>query len=379
MSVKLNNPFVINSQYAGSKYFCDRLTETQELVENIDNGRNTVLISPRRMGKSGLIQNCFAQKCIRSAYTTIYVDIYATSTAREFTLLLGKEVFAVLKSSQKRFSMKFFQYVKSLTGSASIDPMTGMPSLNIQLGQIREPDVTLEEIFQYLEASPKPCIVAIDEFQQIAEYPEKNMIASLRTFVQKCPQTRFIFSGSRRRMMERLFNSPSEPFYMSCRSMYLNAIEREIYYNFARKHFNEAGKEINKPCFDGIYDTYEGHTWYIQHLLNQLYQDTGKGMTAGSEMLENATAAIIQSYSRTYQGMMRTYSDRQKELMIAIAKEGKAEEISSESFVKAHSLASVSSVQSAARVLIEDETLTVEDKSYYLTNRFFSLWIKETY
>ena len=180
-------------------------------------------------------------------------------------------------------------------------------------------------------------------------------------------------------MMERLFNSPSEPFYMSCRSMYLNAIDREIYYNFARKHFNEAGKEINKPCFNGIYDTYEGHTWYIQHLLNQLYQDTGKGMTAGSEMLENATAAIIQSYSRTYQGMMRTYSDRQKELMIAIAKEGKAEEISSESFVKAHSLASVSSVQSAARVLIEDETLTVEDKSYYLTNRFFSLWIKETY
>jgi len=379
MVKQLKNPFVITSQYAGEKYFCDRVAETKELIGNIENSRNTVLISPRRMGKSGLVMNCFAQNAIKSNYSTIFVDIFSTSTAREFVLLFGKEVFKVLKSSQKRFSEKFFQYVKSLAYSVTLDPVTGAPSFNIQLGQIVQPDVTLEEIFNCLEASPKPCVVAIDEFQEIADYPEKNMVALLRTFVQRCNQTRFIFSGSKRRMMHKLFNSPSEPFYMSCRNMFLEPIDREKYFSFAREHFNEAKKELDKGCFNRIYDTFEGHTWYIQHLLNQLYQDTVDGDTAGEEMVDQATATIILSYSRTYQDILNGFSDKQKELLIAIAKEGKANQISSSDFVRRHSLSSVSSVQSAARTLFENETLTVEGETCYITNRFFSLWLKERY
>jgi len=379
MIANIYNPFIINSQYAGDKYFCDRVSETAELVNNIVNSRNSVLISPRRMGKSALIKHCFAQSEISNNFTTIFVDLYSTGNAREFTLLLGKEVFKMLQSTQKRFAAKFYQYVRSLVGTASIDPLTGMPTFNVSLGQIRQPEVTLEEIFSCLESSPKPCVLAIDEFQQLAEYPEKNMVALLRTYVQRCVQTRFIFSGSKRRMMQKLFNSPSEPFYMSCRNMYLDPIDRSAYYSFARNHFNQAKKEINAECFDIIYDTYDGHTWYIQHLLNQLYQDTPKGKTAGREMIEIATLEIIQSYARTYQEMLLCYSDRQKELMIAIAKVGRARAISSESFVTSNALASVSSVQSAARTLLDDETIVAEGNEYYLSNRFFSLWLKDRY
>ena len=179
--------------------------------------------------------------------------------------------------------------------------------------------------------------------------------------------------------MTHLFNSPSEPFYMSCRSMSLEPIDRNVYYDFAKSHFNAARKDLNKECFDAVYDQNEGHTWFIQHLMNQLFQDTPKGKTAGKEMLREATQNIIWSYEKSYEEIFKHYSERQRELLIAVAKEGRAREILSEEFVKNHSLPSVSSVQSAARALLEDDTLTNENGEYYITNRFFSLWLAERF
>lgn len=166
---------------------------------------------------------------------------------------------------------------------------------------------------------------------------------------------------------------------MSCRNIYLDPIDRNKYFQFARSLFNEYGKEINEPCFDQIYDTYDGHTWFIQHLLNQLFQDTAKGKTAGIEMLEESTSTIIQAYERTYQDILNGFSDRQKELLIAISKEGKASELSSTAFISKYALTSVSSVQSAARTLLENETVTMENNYFYISNRFFSLWLKDRY
>ena len=180
----LNNPFV-TSGYIAPEYFCDRERETEELLRWLVNENNVAIISTRRMGKTGLIQHCFHLKEIKENYYTFLIDIYATKTLREFVFQLGKVILATLKPKGQKAWELFVNSLVSLKAGFSLD-MSGMPQWNLELGDIKSPETTLDEIFHYLAVSDKPCIIAIDEFQQVAQYPEKNTEALLRTYVQHC-------------------------------------------------------------------------------------------------------------------------------------------------------------------------------------------------
>ena len=377
--MRLNNPFIISSDYISEDYFCDRKFETKVIVDNILNGRNTVLKSIRRMGKSGLISHCFSRKEISRNYTTFFVDLYSTSSLSEMVSLMGKEILDSLKGKGEKVIERFITTVRSLVTGITVDPVTGQPTLNISIGTVQKPEQTLKEIFEYLEKSERPCVVAIDEFQQIAGYPETNVTALLRTYVQKCRQTLFIFSGSRRRMMDKLFNDPSEPFYQSCTSLYLETIERETYYKFAAGKFKDAGKMLSEECFNRMYDALEGHTWYVQRLLNEMFASVDKGETADLSVLNDAMQYILRLDRRSYEEALQSLTNPQKMLIIAIAKDMKAKEITSADFIARHGLKSASSVQSAAKTLDETEAITRELDTYYVTNRFFGFWLMERY
>ena len=165
------NPFIISGKVE-RKYFCDRVAEQKELINRIENGHNVVLISPRIMGKIGLIEICFEDKRISENYFTFFIDILQTTTLREFTFLLGKEIYNTLAPRSSKMARVFLQTLKSLTGRITFENITGYPTLSLSLGDIKHPEITLEEIFQYLSNADKRCIIAIDEFQQIANYQE---------------------------------------------------------------------------------------------------------------------------------------------------------------------------------------------------------------
>ena len=213
----IRNPFIING-YISPAYFCDRKAESEMLIRQITNGNNTALISTRRMGKTGLIRHCFESKEIQKTYDTFFIDIYATKSLREFVFALSKEIIESLKSSGKKTIQTFWETMKSLQASLTFD-FNGNPSFNLGLGDIQSPDATLDEIFHYLEQANKPCIVAIDEFQQITNYAEDNVEAILRTYVQHCNNAHFIFAGSQKHIMMNMFNSPARPFYQSVNMM----------------------------------------------------------------------------------------------------------------------------------------------------------------
>ena len=239
----VNNPFVVG-KYLSDKYFCDRSEETEFLRKQILNGRDVALISPRRIGKSGLIQHFFNQPDIQEKYYVFFVDIYATTSLAEFVYTFGKEIYEQLKPQAAVWKERFFQMVSSLRMGFKLDPITGNPSFDLGLGDIQTPQTTLDEIFAYIEEADKPCIIAIDEFQQIGEYAEKNLEALLRTKIQKCHRAQFIFAGSKRHVMSNMFNSPSKPFYQSAISMGLEPIPINIYSAFAIALFEERGRHI---------------------------------------------------------------------------------------------------------------------------------------
>lgn len=373
----VNNPFV-TSGYIAPEYFCDREKETEELVRWLLNENNVALISTRRMGKTGLMQHCFQLPEVKESYYTFLIDIYATKTLREFVFQLGKAIMTTLKPKGQKAWELFVNSMTSLKTGFSLD-MSGMPIWNIELGDVKSPEATLDEIFHYLSVADKPCIVAIDEFQQVAHYPEKNTEALLRTYIQHCPNARFIFAGSQRHLMGEMFLSPARPFYQSVSIIHLTAIEKSKYIEFARHHFRLAHKDIDKLVISSLYDRFEGITWYLQKILNILFAITPQGTVCNEEMIEKAISFILDSYSFTYSELLYQLPEKQKELMIAICKEGKATALTSGKFIHKYSLPSSSSVQSALKGLLEKDFVTKEGVYYMVYDRFFSLWLKRSF
>ena len=376
--VKVNNPFIVG-KYLSDKYFCDRKEETKFLRKQIENGRDVALISPRRLGKSGLIQHFFAQNDIKEKYHVFFVDIYATTSLTEFVYTLGKEIYEQLKPQSTIWKEKFFQIITSFRVGFKLDAMSGAPSFDLGLGDIQIPQTTLDEIFAYIDESDKPCIIAIDEFQQIEEYPEKNVEALLRTKIQKCHRAQFIFSGSKRHVMSNMFNSPSKPFYQSAISMGLEPLPIDIYADFANHLFDERGKHIKREAIEQVWRLYDGYTWFVQMIMNELFALTNVDETCLADRIDEARWNVIMAQEQSYKDLLSKLSPRQKMVLQAIAKEGVAQNITSGKFIKKYNLNSASSVQSAVKLLLKSDLLTQTERGYRVYDFFLSEWLATVY
>lgn len=367
---KIINPF-FTGRYVGAHYFCDREEDTATLVKHIVNGRNVTLISPRRLGKSGLIHHTFAQPQIQEGYTTIYVDIYATRNLCEFAKALSEGIVRSVKP-EKAWHEKFFSFLKSLRAGFRIDSVSGEPSFDISIGDIEHPDKTIREAFEYLEAAGKPCILAIDEFQQIREYPETTTEAFIRTLVQQCSRTSFIFCGSKRHTMTDIFYSPAKPFFQSVMSQSLKPIPMDTYVAFAGRLFAERGKVLDNSTAEAIYRMFDGCTWYMQMMMNELFALTGKGMACTPEYIDIAWENIIMAQEERFQAILYSLAPKQKQILYAIAKEKKVEGVTSSEFVRKHRLVSASSVQAALKPLLKNDIVTCEEGIYRIYDHFFA-------
>lgn len=372
----IENPFIISGKVE-RKYFCDRKEESEELIRLLVNGHNIVLISPRRMGKTGLIQYCYEDERIKDNYYTFFIDILQTNTLSEFIFLLGKEIYKALAPRSKRLAKGFVQALKSLSGKIGFDSISGLPALNIQLGDINQPEITLEEIFAYLDSSDMRCIVAIDEFQQISNYKEKNIEAILRTHIQQTTNCNFIFSGSQRHILQEMFANSSKPFFNSATFMHLGPIPRETYVEFIEKQFEEFNKEIKPEEAGYIYDKFNGHTFYVQRTCNEAFSYTPTKDFCSKAIIDKAITTILNSYSTVYREILSQLPLKQKELLYAIASEGKVRGLTSTEFIMRHALQSSSSVQSSARTLLTRDLITRLEDTYSISDRFFQLWIQE--
>ena len=374
--MKKINPF-ITSSYRSEKYFCDRVQETAFLTRQITNGNNVAIISPRRLGKTGLIEHCFNQKEIRNNYYTFLIDIYATKNLQEFVFEFGKSVLNGLKSQGRKTWEFFLNTLSSLRAGITFDDK-GIPSWNLEMGDIKNPSTTLDEIFSYLEKADKICLVAIDEFQVIAKYPEKNVEATLRTYIQHGTNAHFIYSGSQRHMMGEIFTSPSRPFYQSTTILDLSPIKLEEYAKFITRHFEENNKKINEDTILEVYQLFNGITWYIQFMMNFLYADTEAGEICTKDKIQIALDEILSQMDFTYSSLLYQLPPKQKEVLIAICKEGKAKEITSSKFLHTYKL-TASSVQGALKGLLEKDFVTVELGIFSVYDRFFEFWLKSTF
>ncbi len=332
-----HNPFII-AGYHTPEYFCDRINETKKITDALYNGRNITLIAPRYIGKSTLIKNAFyklKEQC--NDIITIYIDIYSTRSFKDFVQLLSASTISkeVIKGCE---------------------------------------EATLKEIFDYLASSDKRCYIAIDEFQQIGEYPQQGVEALLRSYIQFLPNVNFIFSGSKQHVMQEMFLSAKRPFYQSTQTIAIDIIDSNLYYEFANEFFAAQGTALSTECFDYIYQQFSGHTWYVQSILNRLYGY--KQSVTSNEVVDRAIQEIVEESTYNYGHLLSAYTDNNVALLKAIAREGVVAEINAGEFISKYNLKASSSVNTSLAKLLDDELIYKTESGYIVYDRFMAIWLR---
>ena len=371
------NPFLIKG-YKSPEYFCDRIEETETLLRNIRNGADTTLISPRKYGKTGLVYHLFdIIQREKMPIETLYVDIFATRSMSDFIKVMAE---AVLKKFPEKSAIgsKFLTFIKSLRPVISYDTLTGIPQIQINYQLTAEKEHTLGGLLEFIDSQGIEIVLAIDEFQQITEYPEKNIEALLRTHIQQMHNTHFIFCGSKRTIMTEMFLSARRPFFSSSKVMSLGKIDRETYKQFIKVHFEQGGMSIEADALEYIMDWTQGYTFYTQTLCNAIY-----GMqpdTIGMEEVKKACVDILEGLTDNYLQYRELVTPAQWNFLIAVAKEGIVEQPTSTQFLSKYNIGGATSAKRMTKSLSEKELLLPivgkKRTAYQIYDIFFLRWIE---
>ena len=290
--------------------------------------------------------------------------------------MFGSVVFNGFARKEKSFMQKAATLLGSLRPVFSTDPYTGMPKMMITVDPSRS-QLTIQQIFDLLSQSRREIYIAIDEFQQIANYPESGTEAMLRSHIQFATNVHFIFAGSKYRLMAEMFGSPQRPFFQSTEMMDLQPLDKDVYYAFANRFFEKKRGSLDRDTFMELYDRFEGHTWYIQSVLNRLY-DSCLHVKSIKEV-NRETVNLVESRSPQYESLAQFLSSNQFNLLKAIAIEGIVKEPTGARFIREHNMASASIVQSALRALVEKEIVYRTPRGYIVYDRFMSIWLARTF
>lgn len=367
--MKQNNPFVVVG-YNGPDYFCDRVRETQKLIVAIENERNVTLIAPRRYGKTGLIHH--VHRMMPSEYVGVYLDIFALKNLAEFAKTFASAVVGALDTPGEKTMSAVARFFKSCRPTIIPQEDGGAKfSFDVLPSYAEE---TLAETFAYLKKRERRAVIAIDEFQQILDFPETGTETLLRRYVQDVPWLRFIFSGSRHHLMDEMFLSEKHPFYQSTDVLSLDVIDRGVYAEFAKRYFAEAGRPFDDEAFNELYGRFAGVTWYVQTVLNRVWQ-SGEGFWSARQ-IDDVVSDLVADRSLIFRDLYFSQGTVSQKLLSAIAAEGEARNVFSGAFLQKHALPASSSVRSALKVLTEKGLVFKTDCGYVVYDQIFSEWLR---
>ena len=368
------NPFIITG-YISPKYFCDREIETKKIIEAIKNNRNLTLYSLRRIGKTGLMQHVFYK--LNKEYVVFYLDIHSTSNLAEFINVLGDSLIGKLDSTSSRFMKKVGEMFSNLKPAISFDPLTGNTTVQLSIDSQAEAKQSLKRIFEYIELSSKKVVIAIDEFQQIASYPEKNIEELLRSHIQKTKNISYLFAGSSKHLITSMFTDKKRPFYQSTELMHLKKIDEKKYSKFIVRKFSEYGKSISVEDVEYILNWTKNHTFFVQYVCNKLFSSGINDINL--KLVKHTQYSILKENEDSYNQIKILLPKNQWNLLKAISLEDGIEQISAQSFIRQHNLSSPSSIALALKALLHKELVTFIDEKYQLENVFLQRWIEREF
>ena len=371
-----NNPF-IETGYISPVYFCDREEETKTLIDYIQNKTNVTLFAFRRLGKTGLIKHVFHQLKKDKNIVCIYVDIFDTTNKVDFINRLATAIYNAFPEKSS-LGKKIITAIQSLRPVISFDELTGIPNVQLDSSIAEQQKNTLNSLFAFIDSQEIQVVFAIDEFQQILSYPEKNTEASLRTHIQHLQNTSFIFCGSDQTKMHQIFNDAKRPFFASCSYLHLSTINQQEYSKFITKMFKKYGKKITKDAVSFICDWTMLHTFYTQKYAKAIFTASAENVT-----LQNAklmAAQLLQAQEGKFYQYRNLLTPQQWQLLKAVAKEQRLVNYNSQEFIKKYNIGNASAVKRGLDSLQKKEMIMhntgVETPYYEVYDKFLMRWLQ---
>jgi hypothetical protein len=376
MKKTVSNPF-ITAGYVSPDYFCNRIEETERIINAIRSGRNLLLISLRRIGKTGLLRHVkYHLENNKNPHSVVYIDLLPTGNATEMLNALSTALIRV-KREEKNFLEKVLNVLGSLRPRLTIDTLTGQPSVELKIESNTDIQSGLDNLMKLITQIRKEIVIMFDEFQQIGNYPEKSTEHILRTIIQSYPQVPFIFSGSSKHMLENMFLSPSRPFYQSAELMHLETINEEHYKEYISAIFSRDERKIDPNVMSEIFVWTRTHTYYVQYICNILYEKQLENINL--KTVHNVFHQVLENFEPLFVSYRNLIPGHQFRLLQAIAAENGIRQPTSGSFIKKHNLTSASSVATSLKSLAEKEMIIYDRNIWLVYDVFLSRWLEYHY
>lgn len=373
----ITNPFLLTG-YVSPNYFCNRSHESKQLTRLMLNGTNVTLFALRRLGKTGLIHHVFYPYATSTKITCIYLDILATKNLSDFTNQIATAVYNRFPP-QKTLGKKIMELFQRFRPVISFDELSGTPSLSLTIETKSQKENTIGQILNFLDKQNIKVVFAIDEFQQILEYPEKNTEAILRTYIQQLKNTSFIFCGSNQKMMHEIFNSAKRPFFASCTHLKLDYISEADYKKFIVEKLKKHKRSIDDACLEFICSWTKLHTFYTQYFCSALFNMPLKKYTLKDA--HETAISILKLNENTFFQYKNLLTQAQWNLLKAIAKEEQVFQPQAKTFIAKYQLGTPALVKRGIDALLNKEiifyNIGVEKPYYEVYDKYLMRWLQK--
>lgn len=370
-----NKPFIFGVATSGDN-FTDREKETARLLMNFQHGINTVLISPRRWGKTSLVQKvCHLAQSEK--LKIVYLDVFSCRSDREFYDTFAS---AILKQTSSKLdewveNVKLFLSRISPKFSFGPDPMTDF-SISLELNPKGE---DIDEILQLPEkiAQKKGCniVVCIDEFQQIAEFKDsKTFQKRLRTVWQLQKSVSYCLFGSKKHLMNELFEKKSLPFYKFGDAIYLPKINTSDWVKYICNRFEATGKQISEELAEKICLQVENHSSYVQQLAWLVWIHADKEAT--EQDFKSAFQDLIDQNTPLFEKQTESLTTYQMNLLRAILNDVHSE-FTTKDVIQKYKLGSSANVSIVKRALVKKELIEIEKRQITIPDPVMRIWLKK--
>lgn len=371
-------PFIFG-KLAHGNMFTNRKKEIEQLLSNFRYGINTILISPRRWGKSSLIAK--ASTIIQQSEPDIRIvniDLFNIRTEEEFYKELTEKILLSTSGVFAEITETVKQFFKKIIPKISFSPGQDM-EFSISLDKddvLKQPDEILDLAENIAKSKNISIRICIDEFQNIAYFDDPLATQKkLRSHWQTHEHVAYFLYGSKRHMMLEVFSSPSMPFYNFGAMMFLQKITTEIWTEFIVKQFKNTGKAISNNLAAQIAEYADRHSYYVQQLAQLCWFNTEK--TASADIIENSFHTLIMQLSLLFQTITDALSTTQINFLHAIVNE--EEKLSSKDVINKYKLGTSANVSRMKNALIEKEIIDQLDGNIYILDPIYKAWLKTLY
>ena len=373
--ISMEKPFVFGVATSGDN-FTDREKETQRLLLNFTHGVNTILISPRRWGKTSLVKKV-AQLAQTKTRKIVYLDIFSCRTESEFYRLFATSVLKQTSSKWDEWVENTKQFLAHINPKISIgtDPMNDF-SISFEYSM---KDNAGNDILQLPEkiAIEKgiQIVICIDEFQQISDFEDsKTFQKKLRTVWQLQQHVSYCLFGSKKHLMNELFEKKNLPFYKFGDAIYLTKIETKYWIEYICKRFENTGKHISPELAKEICRLVDNHSSYVQQLAWLLWIRTTD--IATEEQLTHALEDLLDQNNILFQSETENLSAYQKNILKAL-NDPIHSKFSSKEIILKYNLGTSANIVRLKSALLQKELIETDGKEIILADPVFGVWFKK--